>query len=148
MEIIAGIIILWVMPIFVAHSIGKPKNRSGALWGLLLGWIGVIILALLPALPEPTLADLERKKRTLRPEVYTQLEAELAAKATRPCPACKEDMKRDARICPHCRSESPPWRYHDERWWVQADGAWHYLDDATNSWVEFERSPEESISLA
>ena len=142
--VIVFIIVFWIIPIFVGHSIGTPKHRSGGVWGALLGWLGVIIVALLPPRPEPTLADLERKKRNFKPEVYKQLEAEFAAKATRPCPACKEDMKREARICPHCRSESPPWRYHDERWWVQVSGVWHYLDEATNSWVRFERSPEAS----
>ena len=39
---------LWVAPVFVAHSIGKPKNREGWLYGLALGWIGVLVLALRP----------------------------------------------------------------------------------------------------
>jgi predicted amidophosphoribosyltransferase len=27
----------------------------------------------------------------------------------RECPACKEKMRRDASICPHCRTPSQPW---------------------------------------
>jgi hypothetical protein len=27
----------------------------------------------------------------------------------RECPACKERMRRDASICPHCRTPSEPW---------------------------------------
>jgi hypothetical protein len=38
--------VLYVWPIFVAHSIGKRKNREGWLWGFCLGWIGVLIIAL------------------------------------------------------------------------------------------------------
>ena len=32
---------------FVAQKIGAPKGRQGWLWGFLLGWIGVIIVACL-----------------------------------------------------------------------------------------------------
>jgi TM2 domain-containing membrane protein YozV len=39
--------VFWVLPIFVGHRIGAPKGRQGWLWGLLLGWIGVIIVACL-----------------------------------------------------------------------------------------------------
>jgi hypothetical protein len=39
--------IFWIAPIFVGHKIGAPKNRAGWAWGLLLGWIGVIIVACL-----------------------------------------------------------------------------------------------------
>jgi uncharacterized membrane protein YeaQ/YmgE (transglycosylase-associated protein family) len=42
------ILIVWVLPIYVAHQIGTPKNRQGFWWGVFLGWIGVIVVALLP----------------------------------------------------------------------------------------------------
>lgn len=38
----------WLLPIYVAHQIGAPKHRSGFAWGLFLGWLGVLIVALLP----------------------------------------------------------------------------------------------------
>ena len=41
--------ILWALPIWVANEIGKPKNRAGWAWGL-IGWLGVIIVSLLPAI--------------------------------------------------------------------------------------------------
>jgi TM2 domain-containing membrane protein YozV len=41
------IAIFWVAPIFAGHRIGVSKNRAGWAWGLLLGWIGVIVLACL-----------------------------------------------------------------------------------------------------
>jgi hypothetical protein len=72
----------WVAPIFVGHKIGAPKNRAGWAWGLLLGWLGVIILACLcpvgqktehqsfrlssapanttPAIPAPTIPPLQQ----------------------------------------------------------------------------------------
>jgi hypothetical protein len=36
-----------IAPIFVGHHLGKSKNRAGWAWGLLLGWLGVIIVACL-----------------------------------------------------------------------------------------------------
>lgn len=57
----------------------------------------------------------------------------------RECPACKESMRRDARICPHCRSESEPWTFRDGRWWVvRGDGA-YYLDESTGAWRRFDQ---------
>jgi hypothetical protein len=41
------IALFWVAPIFVGHKIGAPKNRAGWVSGLLLGWIGVIVVACL-----------------------------------------------------------------------------------------------------
>lgn len=40
-------LLFWAAAIFVAHKIGETKNRTGWLWGFLLGWIGVVILACL-----------------------------------------------------------------------------------------------------
>lgn len=45
--------LVWVLPIYVAHQIGRPKNRSGFAWGLFLGWLGVIVVALLPQTEPP-----------------------------------------------------------------------------------------------
>lgn len=41
------VILVWIAPIFVAQRVGKRKSRAGWAWGLLLGWIGVIIVAVL-----------------------------------------------------------------------------------------------------
>jgi hypothetical protein len=46
----AGLVVLavlWALPIFVAHKIGKSKGRRGWPWGFWLGWTGVIIVACL-----------------------------------------------------------------------------------------------------
>ena len=48
MEILLAVVILWIVPIFLTNAMGKPKNRTGIAYGLFLGWIGVICLALLP----------------------------------------------------------------------------------------------------
>ena len=34
---------------YVGDRIGAPKNRAGWAWGLLLGWLGVVIVACLPS---------------------------------------------------------------------------------------------------
>lgn len=73
---------VWVLiPIFVAHSQGRSKNRAGVLYGLFLGWLGVLILALLP--PRQT-------------GEYGE------------CPWCKEDIRVDALVCPHCQRDVTP----------------------------------------
>ena len=40
--------IFWVIPLFVAVSQGKAKERWGFGYGFCLGWLGVLILAVLP----------------------------------------------------------------------------------------------------
>ena len=44
--------VLWVVPWFLGNAMGKPKRRAGFMYGFLLGWLGILILALLPPLPE------------------------------------------------------------------------------------------------
>lgn len=39
-------LLFWLLPILVAQMIGGRKNRAGWAYGLLLGWLGVIIVAL------------------------------------------------------------------------------------------------------
>jgi len=37
-EIVVGVVILWIIPIFVAEAIGRGKRRAGFLYGLY--WAG------------------------------------------------------------------------------------------------------------
>jgi hypothetical protein len=40
-------LVMWVAPVFVANHVAAGKGRDGGwTWGLLLGWIGVIVCAL------------------------------------------------------------------------------------------------------
>jgi hypothetical protein len=80
--VVTGSVIFWIVPMFVAHSQGKAKHRWGFGYGLFLGWIGVFILAVLPALVDKS--------------VYGE------------CPWCKEDMRLDASVCPHCQRDVTP----------------------------------------
>lgn len=53
----------WVIPIVWCGQLGRSRRRNGWLWGVLLGWLGVLILALMrPASPAERLADLEAEK--------------------------------------------------------------------------------------
>jgi hypothetical protein len=63
--------VFWVAPLIVGHKIGAPKNRAGWVWGLLLGWIGVIIVACLSD-KSPGTAALSAKQREV-----AELEAEV-----------------------------------------------------------------------
>lgn len=136
MEILFLAVIFWVIPIFVAHAIGKAKHRAGFLYGLFLGWLGVIIVALLPAKQAMTLETLERRKRNYTPQQYERIRAEILAEdhVYRECPSCKEQMRRDASVCPHCRNESAPWTLHNGHWWSQRDGQWHVFDEGSGEW--------------
>jgi hypothetical protein len=69
MQVTLGFIaVAYVLPIFVGYAIGESKGRRGWLWGLLLGWIGVIVVACLKT---------RREKRDTRPSGEDQRWAEL-----------------------------------------------------------------------
>jgi len=74
---VAFVVVFWIAPIVVGHQIGKRKGRAGWAWGLLLGWIGVIIVAV------------------------------LSPRNTFECPWCREPVKLGAGVCPHCHREIP-----------------------------------------
>jgi hypothetical protein len=46
--LVLWIVVWFAVPAFVGNAMGEPKARSGWAYGLLLGWIGIAILALLP----------------------------------------------------------------------------------------------------
>jgi hypothetical protein len=81
--VVGGIVLFWIVPIFVTVSQGRAKDRAGLAYGFFLGWIGVIILAFLP----PRTGD-----------KFVE------------CPFCKEIIRRDALVCAHCHREVRPRR--------------------------------------
>lgn len=52
---------LWILPVVVASAVGHHKGRLalGVVLGIFLGWIGVIIIAVIP----PTRAERLRRER-------------------------------------------------------------------------------------
>jgi hypothetical protein len=60
----------------------------------------------------------------------------------RECPSCKEPMRRDASVCPHCRRESPAWEYRDGKWWTSdASGDDVWFEDPAGLWREAGYAP-------
>jgi hypothetical protein len=110
LSLVIGAVILWIVPIFVANAMGRSKNRSGLAYGLLLGWVGVLILALLPAADPITLENIGRHRKRLGESQYHQLKDQLIVEARRfgECPFCKEQVRADATVCPHCQREMTP----------------------------------------
>lgn len=110
MSLVIGAIILWIVPIFVANSIGKAKNRSGVAYGLFLGWIGVIILALLAPAEPITLANIDKHRNRFGDRQYRELKEKLIEEERRyrECPFCKEQIRSDATACPHCQRDVEP----------------------------------------
>lgn len=81
MDPVVYVLIFWLAPIGVSGAMGRAKNRTGWLYGLLAGWLGVIILACLG---------------TRGSDKYGE------------CPFCREDVRLDAVVCPHCRRDLEP----------------------------------------
>lgn len=81
-DVVVGAAILWIVPIFVAVAQGRGKNRAGFAYGFFLGWLGVIILALLP--------------------VRSPDERDLRDRGEKACPECAELVKDAARVCRYC----------------------------------------------
>ena len=69
------LIVLWVIPFFVAYRIAYEKGRFGLLYGF-FGWIGVAAVALLP------------------PVYYDG--------GDKVCPDCAETVLVDANVCRFC----------------------------------------------
>ena len=124
------VLLLWVAPILVGSRIMSGKGRGGgigALLGFLLGWIGVVSTLLLS----------DRSRPASAPGTDA-----IAQPMYRECPHCKEAMRRDATVCPHCRSSSPAWQPHGGYWWWKGEnGVWYWLDEHTNTWRVHEAPP-------
>jgi hypothetical protein len=108
---------------------GAITNNKGRGWGVgialgfFLGVIGLIITLFLS------------NKRESAEEQAALAQAHQQAQMYRECPHCREQMRRDASVCSHCRSKAPAWKLQGDVWWFQsAGGSWYYLDEAANEW--------------
>jgi hypothetical protein len=128
--LVVFVVVFWIIPIFVAANIWTNKGGSsgaGAALGIFLGWIGVLIAAVVT----PSNPSAQRTQGGIRTH--------------RECPHCKEPMRRDASVCPHCQRESKAWKLHEGRWWVLGDdGNDYYLDEMRNEWKSVAPSPPPS----
>jgi threonine/homoserine efflux transporter RhtA len=85
--------VFWVAPIVVAKKLGERKGRESAwVWGLLIGWLGVIVVALLSDKTEQDISNAP---------VWAQAGQVVAA--LKRCPECAEQVQPAARVCRYCR---------------------------------------------
>jgi hypothetical protein len=147
---------------FIPAAIASNKGHSGVgfyFFGLLL-FVPALIVALLidPATPQRSAAVVQpppsvpsspqsNASATSSPTGSSFAAAPPSSQqppvAMRECPFCREPMRRDASVCPHCRRESPVWTYRDGHWWAaneQGDESW--LDNAGMWHAESEPIPE------
>jgi hypothetical protein len=58
------IVIFWVLPILLTDGMARKRRRpNGWLWGAVLGWIGVFIVAVMSPAADHELSALEREVR-------------------------------------------------------------------------------------
>jgi len=89
---IIGWLVIWVICAFISGNISKSKGRSygeGFAIGLFLGFIGVIIVSLLPK----NEAGMEQEK--------------LQDGTGKKCPYCAEVIKKEATVCRFCGRDMP-----------------------------------------
>lgn len=83
-------------------------------------------------------------------KVHTASVAPAPSVPLRACPTCKQLLKADASVCPHCGLESKPWIHHAGVWWVAGPetGEWQWYDESamTFRWYDDETpsSPSET----
>jgi Superinfection immunity protein len=129
------LVALYFLPTIIAwargvSSIGPIIAINVFLGWTFIGWVVALAMAV-RSVPQSTPAP-----------------AATAPASTRECPYCKEAMRRDASVCPHCHRESPAWTLREGHWWSNVDGVWYRLDEASNSWVRSEVDSTEAKPTA
>ncbi len=81
---------LTVAAVWVSVHLGNKKGLAVLGWilGILLGWIGVVIMLIIPASPEA------QRREALRSGFA--------------CPYCQEPVRHGASVCPHCQRTLGP----------------------------------------
>jgi len=86
--------IFWIAPIFVAHQLGLSRNRTGWVWGLLLGWLGVFIVALMKPIPaHEQLANQHAERELWRQRAALRSSEENPSGIWPPPPPAKTDYR-------------------------------------------------------
>jgi hypothetical protein len=134
--IYALVIVLGVyfLPLVIAVNRKVPNVGSVAVINVFLGWtlVGWVIALAMALRSVP-------KKPELVPETPKTATAQAISPSGlmyRECPHCKEQMRRDASVCPHCQRDSDPWSKDGDRWWQLQDGERRYWDEQTQQWTK------------
>ena len=99
MSVLVIIVLAWIVPIFVAQAIGKGKgHKTSWLWGLFLGWVGVLVVALQPSPPAPS--GVVPAPVGIQP--FAPNPTQTASPDIKKCPDCAELVQADAKICRFC----------------------------------------------
>jgi hypothetical protein len=99
----AILIVLWVLCAFIGMAIGSSKGRAGTgfILGLVLGLIGIVIIAVMSPTPEVAAQQqlaVNSAVQRLGP----------AGGYTRPCPHCAEQIQPAAKVCRFCGRDVEP----------------------------------------
>jgi hypothetical protein len=115
---LAVIAALYFAPTLIAHERKVPNFGSIAVINIFLGWtlVGWVVALAMAFRSVP---------RDAASEV-----------GFRNCPSCHRSISREARICPHCQTESEPWIRHAGYWWVGPgkSGKWQWHDEKQKVW--------------
>jgi hypothetical protein len=102
------IVMLWALFAIFSAILAKSKNRSAFGWGavgLFCGPFGLLVAAL-PALPDPLMQMAEQAQMTRQAQMVQQAQITQQVQ-TRSCPDCREPIRYDARVCRHCGLRYP-----------------------------------------
>jgi hypothetical protein len=140
------VVALYFLPTIIAAARKVPSVGSVVVINVLLGWtlIGwVVALAMAARSPAVRAADsvVETAPSPLGGASSTP------AELYRECPFCKERMRRDASVCPHCRNQSEPWEFTDGVWWRNVDGRWSWLNETTGRWSAAKTPPDPATQV-
>ena len=136
------------------NNFGLMQDRqNGIIIGLVVGVVGVLVILFSHLHDSTKSAALESRSGVLQ-EPHAGISpsaAESGVRGTgqlhRECPHCKEGMRCDAGVCPHCRRESTAWQFWEGRWWTaRPDGTQLWLDEGQQTWRTVAELPKPEAS--
>jgi hypothetical protein len=147
----AAVVILLVIALVFGFAAGAVRENQGGsfgggfAWGFFLGFIGLIVVVATKPAMSSTNALGTSSPSPRAPSVVPGSGSESIPQvpvAMRECPFCKEDMRRDASVCPHCRRESPAWSYEKGVWWAPNDDGDRMWLDPGGQWHSASEEPQ------